>query len=174
MPKKLVIIKKRIDESESLSETESSNISEPLPVKDGFKILDDNDIKSTQKNMTKQEIRDDLKGFKSLKSHEYLLKLPLYKTPIKYFNQTKKAYRTGGQLMKVDPELRFIMLVNFKLQKSWSVQLNDNIIFIPEDSILSNDDVNNLKDKLYEMYINNNIQTKQSKPYKFYYKKTKK
>lgn len=170
MPKKLVIIKKRIDESES----ESESLSETSLSESGFKILDDNDITSTQKNMTKQEIRDDLNGFKSLKNHEYLLKLPLYKTHIKYFNKTKKAYRTGGHLMKVDPELRFIMLVNFKLQKSWSVQLNDNIIFIPEDSVLSNDDVNNLKDKLYEMYINNNIQTKQSKPYKFYYKKTKK
>ena len=77
----------------------------------------------------------------------------------------------GGILVKVDPELRYIMLANIAGNIIWSVQLNEsNVIFIPKEPKLkistdqtdtsseSEDtyEVNKekIKNILYKMYLN--------------------
>jgi hypothetical protein len=102
-----------------------------------------------QQNMTKEDIKEKLSGFRTLneKNYKYLLTLPIFKTWIRYYNPKTKQFRIGGLLMKVDPELRFIMLVNTGLKKSWSVQLKDNIIFVPDPKYENDINKQNKDDK---------------------------
>ena len=135
---------------------------------------------SKQSKLTKAEIKEKLIGYKTLheKDYNYLLTLPVFKTWIKYYNRVTKQFRVGGLLMKVDPELRFITLVNTGIKKSWSVQLktNENIIFVPElvkvkveNSEVESEDKNKkdyiIKEKLYRMYLEGKLQkNKQPEP----------
>jgi hypothetical protein len=139
---------------------------------------------SKQSKLTKNEIKEKLVGYKTLheKDYAYLLTLPVFKTWIKYYNRVTKQFRVGGLLMKVDPELRFITLVNTGIKKSWSVQLktNENIIFVPElvkvntseseTETETENDANKRKDyiikeKLYKMYLEGKLQkNKQPEP----------
>lgn len=128
---------------------------------------------SKQSKLTKTEIKEKLIGYKTLheKDYKYLLTLPVFKTWIKYYNRVTKQFRVGGLLMKVDPELRFITLVNTGIKRSWSVQLktNENIIFVPElvkvkvyTPEVESEDENKkdyiIKEKLYRMYIEGKLQ----------------
>ena len=125
---------------------------------------------SLQDNMLKEDMKKKLIGYKTLKEHNHsvLLTLPLFKTWIRYYNPTTKQFRMGGLLMKVDSELRFIMLVNTGIKKSWSVQLKDNIIFIPDNDhpeihgIIKENTIQQkeyiIKDKLYKMYLEGKLQ----------------
>ena len=91
---------------------------------------------SKQDNFTRHEIRQKLKGYRALRTPEekrYLLNLKPFKVWIRYFNTVTKEFRVGGLLKLVDPELRFIMLVNTTKNITWSVQLNDSIIFVPKE-----------------------------------------
>ena len=118
-----------------------------------------------QDNMTKSEIKKRLVGYKSLKTPEakrYLLTLTPFKTWIKYYNIKTKQFRTGGLLMKVDSELRYVMLVNTSNNITWSVQLNDNIIFVPDpeqhemsehETEKERKEVEKTKEKLYNLYV---------------------
>ena len=138
---------------------------------------------SKQSKLTKVEIKEKLIGYKTLheKDYKYLLTLPVFKTWIKYYNHVTKQFRVGGLLMKVDPELRFITLVNTGIKKSWSVQLktNENIIFVPElvnvkinksevesesddDQIKRKDYI--IKEKLYKMYLEGKLQKNKQEP----------
>jgi hypothetical protein len=140
---------------------------------------------SKQSKLTKAEIKEKLIGYKTLnkKDYNYLLTLPVFKTWIKYYNHVTKQFRVGGLLMKVDPELRFITLVNTGIKKSWSVQLqtNENIIFVPEPSkrlsvtVKDDEPVSKaenkkrkdyiIKEKLYKMYLDGKLQkNKQPEP----------
>jgi hypothetical protein len=127
---------------------------------------------TVQDNMSKSEIKKKLIGYKSLKTQEskkYLLTLNPFKTWIKYYNPSTKQFRTGGLLMKVDPELRFIMLVNTNSNLTWSVQLADNIIFVPDPKKKEEEDEQKrlqeeqaikedlTKDKLYKLYISGKL-----------------
>lgn len=171
---KKIIIKKQNSESDSdsylYSDSESNN-------KYNFESLANSTFVkpssgSMQDKMGKEDMKKKLEGYKTLKNsqYKYLLTLPLFKTWIRYYNPTTKQFRIGGLLMKVDPELRFIMLVNTGLKKSWSVQLKDNTIFIPDPDKIQETDPepetetlikeNNtkrqeyiIKDKLYKMYL---------------------
>jgi hypothetical protein len=117
-----------------------------------------------QDNLTKEEIKKKLVGYKSLKTMQqkkYLETLTLFKTWIKYYNPTTKQFRTGGLLMKVDPDMRYIMLVNTAKNLTWSVQLKDNIIFVPDPKIQEEKDTDqNLKEKLLELYKKGKLTTK--------------
>lgn len=133
---------------------------------------------SKQSKLTKSEIKEKLIGYKTLykKDYAYLHTLPVFKTWIKYYNHVTKQFRVGGLLMKVDPELRFITLVNTGIKKSWSVQLqtNENIIFVPDPSqrvsvtVKEDEPVSKMenekrkdyiiKEKLYKMYLEGKLQ----------------
>ena len=168
MVKKYIIKKTTTSDTESDLYSDSSSQQGSGPPFDS--LVNSSYIKpitgSMQDNMDKEDMKNKLIGYKTLKAHNYniLLTLPIFKTWIKYYNPTTKKFRIGGLLMKVDPELRFIMLVNTGIKKSWSVQLKDNIIFIPDTSLLTEttkiikeDTIKQkeyiIKDKLYKMYL---------------------
>jgi hypothetical protein len=121
-----------------------------------------------QENFTKDDIRERLDGYKSLRTardKKYLLTLQPFKVWIKYYNIKTNQFRTGGLLSKVDPDLRYIMLVNTRFNLTWSVQLDDNIIFVPDpkialekerlkqEEIKQQKKIEKTKDKLYELYL---------------------
>jgi hypothetical protein len=89
-----------------------------------------------QENMTKEQVKQKLKGYKVLKTmkeKKELLTLQPFKVWIRYFNTITKEFRIGGLLKLVDPDLKYIMLVNTRNRLTWSVQLKDTYIFIPKD-----------------------------------------
>lgn len=106
---------------------------------------------SKQLGFTKEQIKEKLKGYKALKNKkdkEILLELQPFKVWIRYFNTDTKKFRVGGLLKLVDENLRYIMLVNTTKGITWSVQLDDNIIFIPDPE----NQKEKLKEKLKEEY----------------------
>lgn len=113
---------------------------------------------SKQDHMTKDQIREKLQGYRALKTTQdkrYLLNLKPFKVWIRYFNTQTKEFRVGGLLKLVDPELRYIMLVNTNKGLTWSVQLKDNIIFVPKDVEAKEKEREKekmTKEKLYKLY----------------------
>lgn len=113
---------------------------------------------SKQDNMTKEQIREKLQGYRALKTMQekrYLLNLKPFKVWIRYFNTQTKEFRVGGLLKLVDPEMRYIMLVNTNKNLTWSVQLKDNIIFVPkniEEKEQEREKEKLTKEKLYKLY----------------------
>lgn len=165
------IIKKGSDESsEPESESESENGSEGYVSEGGGKykydsLVDSNYKKpksgSRQDNLTKEQIRQKLKGYRALKTpseKEYLLNLKPFKVWVRYFNNVTKEFRVGGLLKMVDKELRYIMLVNTSKNLTWSVQLKDCIIFIPKEEEKQKEQ--STKEKLYKLYQNGKLSRK--------------
>ncbi len=118
-----------------------------------------------QEKFTKDDIRERLEGYKLIRDNKYLLTLKPFKVWLKYYNTKTNQFRTGGLLSKVDPELRFIMLVNTQFNLTWSVQLDDNIIFVPDpkiaqqkekekqEEIKKKEKEEKTKEKLYQLYL---------------------
>jgi hypothetical protein len=159
------IIKKESSDEETYSDTEScsSGYSSEGGGKYRFTSLVESGYKkpkegSKQDNMTKEQIKEKLQGYKSLKTMQdkrYLLNLKPFKVWIRYFNTVTKEFRVGGLLKLVDPELRFIMLVNTNKNLTWSVQLKDNIIFVPKNIEAKEQEKEKeklTKEKLYKLY----------------------
>lgn len=125
-------------------------------------LIDTNYVKPTngtiQDNLTKDDILQKLKGYKALRSNDdkrILLTLKPFTVWIRYFNTKTNSFRVGGLLKMVDPELRFIMLVNTSKNLTWSVQLKDCIIFIPKNIEIKTKTKlkeQTTKNKLYELY----------------------
>jgi hypothetical protein len=121
-----------------------------------------------QENYTRDDILKQLQNYiplKTIQDKKILEGLPIFKTWIRYYNTTSKLFRTGGLLMKVVyPD--YIMLVNTSRNITWSVQLKDNIIYIPNNAIVKQkekEDKNKetlIKNKLYEMYKNGKLAKK--------------
>lgn len=114
-----------------------------------------NSYKSVQKGFTDEEIREKLQGYVALRSMEqkkYLETLPIYKTWIRYHNVKTNQFRTGGLLIKVNyPD--YIVLQNTAKKITWSVQLNDNIIYVRDPKIDEEEKKEEkLKDKLLDLY----------------------
>lgn len=113
---------------------------------------------SVQENFTKDQIREKLHGYRALKTphdQRFLLTLKPFKVWIRYFNTVTKEFRVGGLLKLVDPELRYIMLVNTSKNLTWSVQLKDCIIFVPKDieqKTHEKEKIQFTKDKLFKLY----------------------
>lgn len=113
---------------------------------------------SKQDNMSKEQIREKLQGYRALKTIQdkrYLLTLKPFKVWIRYFNTKTNEFRVGGLLKLVDPEMRYIMLVNTNKNLTWSVQLKDNIIFVPKDIEEKEKEKEKekvTKEKLYKLY----------------------
>jgi hypothetical protein len=124
--------------SESDSDYDSSSYYSTSE-KRGFVSIVDSSYKkskygSKQDNMTGYDIVNHLDNYvalKTLKEKKILRKVTPFKTWIRYLNLKNKKFRVGGLLMKVEyPD--YIMLVNPKLNLTWSVQLEDNVIYIPD------------------------------------------
>jgi hypothetical protein len=120
---------------------------------------------SVQDNMTTTEMINQVKGYRKLDTIEekkVLQDLTLFKTRVKYYDTEKKKFRTGGVLLKVEYP-KYIMLMNLVTKIGWSVQLDKNIIFVPEDKIdegnkkQAAEKEKKIKDKLYKLYKNGEI-----------------
>jgi hypothetical protein len=89
---------------------------------------------SKQDHMTGYDMVHQLDNYvalKTLKEKRILERVIPFKTWIRYLNINNKKFRVGGLLMKVEyPD--YIMLVNPKLNLTWSVQLKDHIIYVPD------------------------------------------
>ena len=122
---------------------------------------------SRQDRFTKQEILKRLENYiplKTMQDKKVLERLPLFKTWVRYYNTQTKQFRVGGLLMKVVyPD--YIMLINTAQNLTWSVQLKDNIIYIPHPKVAEEKRQekkrdNIIKDKLLEMYKQGKLTTK--------------
>lgn len=141
-----------------------------------------------QDNYKKEDIIKQLNGFiplRTIEEKKILTQLPIFRTWIKYINMETKQFRTGGFLMKVQhPD--YITLANPRTKVSWSVQLNNNIIFIRDprkneetteydtDTYYDTDtftetqtqtqttdnEIEIIKDKLYKLYLKGQLTTK--------------
>jgi len=122
---------------------------------------------SRQDRFTKEEILKRLENYiplKTMQDKRVLERLPVFKTWVRYYNTQTKQFRVGGLLMKVVyPD--YIMLINTARNLTWSVQLKDNIIYIPHPKVAEEkrqekkrDNV--IKDKLLEMYKQGKLTTK--------------
>ena len=147
--------------------------------KSGFKSIVNTNYKkpssgSRQDNFTREDILNKIENcipLKTMKEKEILTRLPLFKTWVKYYNTDKKQFRTGGLLMKVEYP-KYIMLVNTTNNITWSVQLNDNIIYIPhpksirekeqqrEEQRQNKEKESLIKNKLFDMYKQGRLTTK--------------
>lgn len=89
---------------------------------------------SKQENFTRDDVLRQLDGLIPLKTMDekrILEHLPLFKTWVKYITLDTKQYRRGGLLMKVQyPD--YITLVNSRSKLTWSVQLNNAILYIKD------------------------------------------
>lgn len=160
------VIKKE-DNSESTSESDSNdNYVSNSKVNKSKYVNIINSIytnPSKQAKFTKEDIKDRLNGYKSLKSMEdlnILRELPLYKTWVKYYNIEKKEFRQGGLLKFVDKDLKYIILLNTSKKLTWSVQIKDNIIFVNKEKIeeIKEAKIQELqKKKLYELWKNDRL-----------------
>lgn len=126
--------------------------------------------KSKQAQFTKEQIKQKLNGYKPLKNSKerrQLLELPLYKVWIRYINIETKEFRVGGLLKVVDPDLKYIMLVNTTKNLTWSVQLNSNLIFIPDQEQKKEMEREKLKEdlqkeKLYKLWQEGKLRKKEN------------
>jgi hypothetical protein len=161
------IIKKESSEPTTNNYSDSDSDSEGYSSEGGGKYkytsLGDTNYKkpregSRQDNLTKDQIREKLQGYKALKTSkdkEYLLNLKPFKVWVRYFNTVTKEFRVGGLLKVVDTQLRYIMLVNTSKNLTWSVQLKDCIIFVPKDieqKEQAKEKEQSTKEKLYKLY----------------------
>jgi hypothetical protein len=165
----------------------SKKKSKSLPKKQNFTSIVTSTYKkpkegSVQDNYKKDDIIKQLKGFIPLRSMEekkILTQLPIFKSWIKYINLDTKQFRVGGFLMKVDYP-KYITLANTRTNVSWSVQLNNTIIYIRDprkqettiddtdtyytDTYTYNESTNTeidmIKDKLYQLYLKGQLTTK--------------
>lgn len=153
----LKIIKQNTDYTSDYTEDTEGESSEQSPYI--FPTLSNNPSKTNRKsNLTKEDIAKKLEGYRVVDNKRQLLKLKPYKVSVRYYNKTTKEFKAGGLLMKVDPELRYIMLVNLAAKLSWSVQLDNSIIFIPdttEQDLLKKKEEKEIqtKEKLYQLYL---------------------
>jgi len=160
--------------------TETNTFTEQDGGRGAYKTIVDSNYRkprggSKQDNMTLDDIKEKLIGYKALRTMEdkqVLKYMPVYRTFVRYINKETNQFRTGGLLMKVSyPD--YIMLVNTKSNLTWSVQLKDNIIFVrdPGADVIEEtqykleerereekEDV--IKQKLYQMYKRGELRKK--------------
>jgi hypothetical protein len=112
----------------------------------------------TVKNkLSNKEILKKLEGCISLNTIEemdVLKTLPIMRSWIRYMNKNTKLFKLGGLLMKVNYPT-YIVLANPVQKIVWSVQLNDNIIFIKDTSEI--DKNNKIKEKLFKLYTDGRL-----------------
>jgi hypothetical protein len=114
---------------------------------------------SKQDNLSREDIKKKLKGYiplMTMSDKKMLTNMPYFKTWVRYISNKTKQFRTGGLLTYVAyPD--YIMLVNTAKNITWSVQLKDNTIYVPDSSTVQNRDderqkKRDVKEKLYDMY----------------------
>jgi hypothetical protein len=106
--------------------------------------------KTYQQLLTKQDIKDKLKEYKSITN---ITSVPIG-THIRYFVKKDKEelFRLGGVLNKIDQQGRFITLSNGST--NWSVQLENSRLF---QKMSENEIKEELKEEIKKELLNNEI-----------------
>ena len=146
------------------TETETKNITLKKGkgnMRGGYKTLHslnkDTTTPTVTNKLSNKEILKKLEGCISLNTIEemdVLKTLPIMRTWIRYMNKTTKLFKLGGLLMKVNYPT-YIVLANSVKKIIWTVQLNDNIIFIKDTSEI--DKNNKIKEKLFKLYTDGRL-----------------
>lgn len=142
------------------------------PVSHRFKTIQSIPFKpppggTVQDNMSIEDIQRRLEGYVPLKTmaeKNYLTELPLMRTWVRYYNTELRKFRTGGILMKVSyPD--YIVLVSTGKGLTWSVQLRNNVIFVPDPELAEQkrrqeEEEEEVKNQLYELYLQGKLKRK--------------
>jgi hypothetical protein len=105
-------------------------------------------VPSSQDNLTEDEIKNKLKNYKRIRNIPELKDVKA-STWVKYFNINISKFRVGGVLTNNGyPD--FFILKNPYNKKSWSVQLKDNVFFIPDTSKIDKEKAE--KEELHRLY----------------------
>jgi hypothetical protein len=105
-------------------------------------------VQSSQANLTEDEIKNKLKNYKRIRNIPELKDVKA-STWVKYFNINLKQFRVGGVLTNNGyPD--FFILKNPYNKKSWSVQLKDNVFFVPDTSKIDKEKAE--KEELHRLY----------------------
>jgi hypothetical protein len=105
-------------------------------------------VQSSQANLTEDEIKNKLKNYKRIRNIPELKDVKA-STWVKYFNINLNQFRVGGVLTNNGyPD--FFILKNPYNKKSWSVQLKDNVFFVPDTSKIEKEKAE--KDELHRLY----------------------
>jgi hypothetical protein len=103
---------------------------------------------SRQDLLTEEDIKSKLKNYKRIRNIPELKDVKP-STWVKYFNTDKKLFRVGGVLTNNGyPD--FFILKNPYNKKSWSVQLKDNVFFVPDNSKIEKEKA--IKEELHRLY----------------------
>jgi hypothetical protein len=103
---------------------------------------------SRQANLTEDEIKNKLKNYKRIRNIPELKDVKA-STWVKYFNINLNQFRVGGVLTNNGyPD--FFILKNPYNKKSWSVQLKDNVFFVPDSSKIEKEKAE--KEELHRLY----------------------
>ena len=130
--KRVTVVKE--DTSESIM-TESTENSQRKTITLETKKKSQNS-KPKQDDITKEDLLNEIKGcdiLRTLKEKKALLKMTLFKTWVKYYDNDKRKFRYGGILSKVEYPT-YIMLKNPTTGAVWSVQLLNTILFINKEN----------------------------------------
>lgn len=142
-------------------EIKLSGNSKNSKLRNGRRIQDSNDYKkpndgTLQSNFTNDQIKEKLKNYKRLNKKEFeTVKMGTW---IKYINRNKKEFRIGGILTKVEMKLGYIVLRNPYSNISWSVQLKDNVFFVPD--VERKSEIEEAKNELYRLYEDGKLELK--------------
>lgn len=192
MKKKLIINKKETDTStydtttfdtssntyDTLTEQTETMSSEPIRHRTFFNISSTGYQKpkygSKQDQLTQREIREKLQGWQYLSNLTELENFPLFTTWIKYINKKTGKFRTGGFLLRTNLP-KYIVLFNPNMNYiTWSVQLDENDIYIKNDPVDYAESTNEteeerserekaIKEKLYQLYLQGRLEKKPKK-----------
>lgn len=142
---------------ESSSESDESEIQSSSEILSQKRFHQEPYNKPSKQNLyTPEIIQDKIQGYiplTTMQDKKKLINLVPHNVWIKYFNEKLKKFRTGGLLIKVEYP-KYITLLNPTLKLTWCVQLDENIIFIP-DVVKKNEklETERKKEKLYEYYL---------------------
>jgi hypothetical protein len=140
-------VKEIIFKRSSLSSTSAPDYKEPGTPR-GTGPSEIPRVPSKQSAFTEEQIKEKLKGYRRIREVEEL-KVVRPSTWVKYFNTNIKEFRVGGVLTN-NGYPNFFILKNPYSKKSWSVQLKDNVFFVPDTVKLQREKME--RDELHRLY----------------------
>jgi hypothetical protein len=109
-----------------------------------------------QSNFTSDKIKEKLNNYKRMNKKD--LEQVKMGTWIKYVNRSKKEFRVGGVITKLDIKSGYMILRNPYSNISWSVQIKENVFFVPDTGKM--DEIKEAKDELFRLYEEGKLELK--------------
>lgn len=102
---------------------------------------------------TPLEIQQKLENYTQLENKKQLENLKPYKNWVRYFDKKTKKFNIGGLFVKVNEDISLIYIRNTVLKSTWTIKVDDNIVFIPTNPVLRFTKEDIIKEKLYRLYL---------------------